>query len=135
MHAGFTLVTRSKAKQASQNQSEVITPPRPSASSTRPSAVTPSRPIVSFASKGPFVSSTYSDAVVLIRFSPVPKMRTYFQKSVSLPEAPVEPEYDDTKLSEIVKKEYPSGFFYIPEDLHKTRRFYEFILVGRYKIC
>ena len=31
---------------------------------------------------------------------------------------------------EVVKKAYPSGFFYIPEDLHKTRRFYEFIVVN-----
>ena len=41
----------------------------------------------------------------------------------------VEPEYDDPKISEVVKKVYPSGFFYIPEDLHKTRWFYEFILL------
>ena len=129
MHAGFTLVTRSKAKHASQNQSEVITPSRPSASSTRPSAVTPSRPIVSFASKGPFVSSTYSDTVVPIRFSPVPKIKTHFKKYVSLPEALVQSEYDNIKISEIVKKAYPLGFFYIPQDLHKTRKFYEFILV------
>ena len=66
---------------------------------------------------------------VPIRFSPVPEIRTYFQRSVTIPEALVEPEYDDPKIREVVKKAYPSGFFYIPEDLHKTIRFYEFILV------
>ena len=128
MDAGFTLVTRSKAK-LSKKQAEVITPARPSASSTRPSAVTPSRPTVSSTSKGPSVPSTYSDVVVSVRFSPVLEIKTYFQKSVSIPEALVEPEYDDPKIGEVVKKAYPSGFFYIPEDLHKTRRFYEFILI------
>ena len=54
MDAGFTLVTRSKAK-LSKKQAEVITPARPSASSTRPSAVTPSRPTVSSTSKGPSI--------------------------------------------------------------------------------
>ena len=52
MDAGFTLVTRSRAK-LSKKQAEVITPTRPSASSTRPSAATPSRPTVSSTSKGP----------------------------------------------------------------------------------
>ena len=52
MDAGFTLVTRSRAK-LSKKQAEVITPVRPSASSTRPSTVTPSRPTVSSTSKGP----------------------------------------------------------------------------------
>ena len=97
--------------------------------STRPSTVTPSRPTVSFTSKGPSVPSTFSNAVVPVRFSLVPKIRTYFQKYVSLSEALVEPEYDDSKISEVVKKAYPSGFFYISEDLHKTRKFNEFILV------
>ena len=120
MDAGFTLVTRSKVK-LSQKQVGVITPTRPSASSTRPSSVTPSRPNVSSTSKGPSVPSTYSDAVVPVRFSPVLEIRTYFQKYVSLPEALVEPEYDDPKISEVGKKAYPSGFFYIPEDLHKTK--------------
>ena len=128
MDVGFTLVTRSRAK-LSKKQAEVITPTRPSASPTRPSAATPSRPTVSSTSKGPFVRSTSSDAVVPVRFSPVPEIRTYFQKYVSIPEALVEPEYDDQKISEAVKKAYPSGFFYILEDLHKTKRFYEFILV------
>ena len=128
MDAGFTLVTRSREK-LSKKQVEVITPTRPSASSTRPSAATPSRPTVSSTSKGSSIPSTYSDVVVPVRFSPVPEIRTYFQKSVSIPEVLVEPEYDDPKIREVVKKAYPSGFFYIPEDLHKTRQFYEFILV------
>ena len=63
MDAGFTLVTKSRAK-LSKKQAEVITPTRPSTSSTQPSAATPSRPTVSSTSKGPSVPSTYSDAVV-----------------------------------------------------------------------
>jgi len=57
---------------------------------------------------------------VPVLFSPIPEIRTYFQKSVSIPEALVEPKYDDPKISEVVKIAYPSGFYYIPEDLHKT---------------
>ena len=106
MDVGFTVVTRSKAKLA-QRQTEVITPTRPYASSTRPSAVTPSRPTISSTSKGPSVPLIYSDAVVSVQFSPVLEIRTYFQKSVSLPEARVEPEYDDPKISEVIKKAYP----------------------------
>ena len=110
MDSGFTLVTRSKAK-LSKKQTEVITPTRPSASSTRPSVVTPSRPTVSSTSKKPSVPSTYSDAVVPVRFSPVPEIKTYFQKSVSIPEALVEQEYDDPKIGEVVKKAYHRDSF------------------------
>ena len=128
MDAGFTLVTKTRAK-LSKKQAEVITLRRPSASSTRPSAASLSRPTVSSTSKWPSVPSTYSDAVVPVRFSPVPEIRTYFQKSVSIPEALVKQEYDDPKITEVIKKAYPSRFFYIPKDLHKTRPFYDFILV------
>ena len=78
MDAGFTRVTRSKEKLA-KKQTEVITPTRPSASSTWSSVVTPSRSTVSSTSKGPSVPSTYSDAVVPVRFSLVPKIMTYFK--------------------------------------------------------
>ena len=113
MNAGFTLVTRSKAKLA-QRQTEDITPTRPFASSTRPSVVTPSRPTVSFTSKGPSVPSTYSNVVVPVRFSLIPEIMIYFKKFVSLLEALVEPKYDDPKVSKVIKKVFPSGFFYIP---------------------
>ena len=97
MDAGFTLVTRSKAKL--RKQLELITPTRSSASSTRPFTVTPPRPTISSTSNRPFVPSTYSDAIVL-----VPEIKTYPKKYVSLPEALVEPGYDDPKVNEVVKK-------------------------------
>lgn len=37
-----------------------------------------------------------------LRFSPVPEIMTYFQKFVTLPEALVESEYDNQKMSEEV---------------------------------
>ena len=41
----------------------------------------------------------------------------------------MEPEYDDPRIIEIIKKTYPPSFSYTTKDLHQTRRFYEFILV------
>ena len=41
----------------------------------------------------------------------------------------IEPEFDGPSVPEVCKQVFPHGFNFLPEDLSKTRTFYEFILV------
>ena len=72
--------------------------------------------------------SSYSQIVRPKVFQPRPQITGYFTKTIMV-DLTIEPEFDGPSALEVCKQIFPHGFNFLPEDLAKTRTFYEFILV------
>ena len=63
------------------------------------------------------------------RLVPRPEIKSYFQKPIVVYDPIIEPKYQSLTSEETVSKIFPKDFNFLPEDLKKSRKFYEFILV------
>lgn len=143
MDFGFTPVAKSKASKSSSIQllSSIgsYIPQGPSPFIIRPPTgqVAQLRPPVSSSSQGSSIPSSSSSRPLTFkqavqpepRFVPRQEIKTYFQKANVLVESIIEPEFQCPDFKETLSKIYPKSFNFIPDDLRKTRIFYEFILV------
>ncbi|KAA0050447.1 polyprotein [Cucumis melo var. makuwa] len=72
--------------------------------------------------------SSYSQIVRLKVFQPRPPINGYFTKTTMV-DLTIEPEFDGPFVHEVCNQIFPHEFNFLPEDLSKTRTFYEYILV------
>ncbi|KAA0039130.1 polyprotein [Cucumis melo var. makuwa] len=73
-----------------------------------------------------FLDSSYPEESAV--FMPRPPI-TGYQTKTTLEDVVIEPKFDGPSIPEICSQIYPHGFNFFPEDIKKTRQFYEFILV------
>ncbi|TYK06666.1 Enzymatic polyprotein [Cucumis melo var. makuwa] len=64
-------------------------------------------------------------------FMPRPLVTRYQTKTI-LEDVVIELEFDGPSIPEICSQVYPHGFNFFPEDIKKTRQFYEFILIDSF---
>ncbi|KAA0038025.1 Enzymatic polyprotein [Cucumis melo var. makuwa] len=109
-------------------------PPIPSTALLRPSGpTTPNKRVASPAASSsrsaiPRNPSSYSQIVRPKIFQPRPPINGYFTKTTMV-DLTIEPEFDGPSVQEVCSQIFPHGFNFLPEDLSKTRTFYEYILV------
>lgn len=109
-------------------------PPIPSNTLLRPSGpTTPNKRAASPAASSsksviPRNPSSYSQIVRPKVFQPRPPINGYFTKTTMV-DLTIEPEFDGPSVHEVCDQIFPHGFNFLPEDLSKTRTFYEYILV------
>ena len=77
----------------------------------------------------PSSSLITSPVTISPKASPYTQNPKYQDKPTSQNIIILEPDWENLPKSTILKKVFPEGFYYIPDDIHKTRTFYEFILV------
>ncbi|KAA0037025.1 polyprotein [Cucumis melo var. makuwa] len=120
MDLSFQTVSRRRQGSSQRNLTNGSTP-YPSTTLLRPiSAATSNR----LASRPQSYAQTIKPAV----FMPRPPV-TGYQTKTTLEDVVIEPEFDGPSVPEISSQVYPHGFNFFPEDIKKTRQFYEFILV------
>ncbi|TYJ98086.1 hypothetical protein E5676_scaffold565G00190 [Cucumis melo var. makuwa] len=105
-------------------------PPIPSTALLRPSGpTTPNKRAASPAASSsrsaiPRNPSSYSQIVRPKIFQPRPPINGYFTKTTMV-DLTIEPEFDGPSVQEVCSQIFPHGFNFLPEDLSKTRTFYE----------